>query len=180
MTCRLWRRRSFARLRSSKRGIELRTCAAADGAQLTAFQVVPDPFDWIEIRRIARQVLEMDPLGGPTGQKVFDWLAAMDGGSIPDNEEPARELAQQDAQKPHHIAAVIGLRWRWHHQALVGGEGCDRRAMIACQGNPQDRGLPVPRPSADVMGKQVKPRLINPHDHSLLVVGFFSRVVKSA
>jgi hypothetical protein len=117
----------------------------------------------------------MDPLGGPTGQKVFDRLAAMDGGSIPDNEELARELAQQDAQKPHHINAVLGLRLRLHHQALVGGEGRDRRAMIACQGNPQDRGLPVPRPRADVMGKQVKPRLINPHDHSLLVVGFFLR-----
>ena len=115
----------------------------------------------------------MDPLGGPTGQKVFDRLAAMDGSSIPDNEELARELAPQDAQQPHHIAAVLGRRLRWHHQALVGGEGCDRRALIACQGNPHDRGLPVPRPRADVMGKQVQPRLITPHDHSLLVVGFF-------
>jgi hypothetical protein len=68
--------------RSSKCGVELSKRAAADVAQLTAFQVVPDPFHWIEIRRVARQSLKMDPLGSPTGQEILDRLAAMDGGSI--------------------------------------------------------------------------------------------------
>jgi hypothetical protein len=68
--------------RSSKCGVELSKRAAADIAQLTAFQVVPDPFHWIEIRGIARQVLAMAPLGGSTGQKVFTRLATMAGGSI--------------------------------------------------------------------------------------------------
>ena len=115
----------------------------------------------------------MESLGGPTGQEVLDRLATMDRGAIPDDEELASDLAQQEAEKPHHIGAVIGLGLRLHDQALVGRDGRDRRAMIAGQGNPQDRGLPVPRPGADVMGKQVEPRLIHPDDHSSFVVGFF-------
>ena len=63
-------------------GVELSKRAAADVAQLATLQVVPDPFDWVEIRGIARQLLEMEPLGGPTGQEILDRLATMDRGSI--------------------------------------------------------------------------------------------------
>ena len=57
-----------ALLGTPERSVELSKRATADIAQLTAFQVVPDTFDWIEIGGVARQLLEMDPLGSPAGQ----------------------------------------------------------------------------------------------------------------
>ena len=81
----------------------------------------------------------------------------MDRGSIPDDEELAGDLAQEHAQKPDHIRAVVGRGLCLPHQALVLGEGGDRRALISGQGDSQDWGVPVPCPRPDVMGKQREP-----------------------
>jgi hypothetical protein len=65
-----------------QREVELRKALATDVAQLATFQVVPDPFDRVEIRRIARKLLQMDALGSSPSQEVLDGLAAVNGGSI--------------------------------------------------------------------------------------------------
>jgi hypothetical protein len=55
------------------------------------------------------------------------WIGAPSG----DDEELAGELAQEQAEEPHHLGAVIGRGLRLHHQALVCRDGRDGRAMAA-------------------------------------------------
>src|SRR5260221_428242 len=114
-----------------QREVELREVLATDVAQLATFQVVPDPFDGVEIRRVAWKLLQIDPLGGSLGQEVFDRLAAVNGGPIPDDEEFAAHLAQEQAQETDHLGTVIGPRLGLQEEAPVAAEGADGRAMIA-------------------------------------------------
>src|SRR5215468_1399704 len=97
----------------------------------------------------------------------------MDWRTIPDDEELAGDLAQEQAEETHHIGAVVGLRLRLHQQAMVRRDGRNGRAMIPGQRYPQDRGLPLSRPGADVMRQQIEPRLVHPDDHLPLVDGLF-------
>jgi hypothetical protein len=187
MTWSLCRRRSLARRRAvassakSRREIATRNrdaksrreIATTDSAQLPTFQVVPPPVHRVQIRSVARQLFEMDPPSGPTGQEVRDGLAAMDRCAIPDHQEFAGDLAQQQTEKADHIGPMIGRGWGLHQHPSVGGDSGNRRAMIPCQLHPQDGSLPVSRPGAHVVGQQGKPRLVPPDDHSAFVVGFF-------
>jgi hypothetical protein len=91
-----------------QREVELREVSAADVAQLTTLQGVPDPFAGIEVRSVARELLQMNPLRGSPGEEVLDRLATVNGGSIPDDEELARDRAQEHAQETHHLGTVVG------------------------------------------------------------------------
>jgi hypothetical protein len=88
--------------------LKLGEVLATDVAQLTALQLRPDPLDGIEIGRVAGELLQMDPLGRATGQEVLDGLAAVNGSPIPDDEELARDRAQEHAQETDHLGAVVG------------------------------------------------------------------------
>ncbi len=134
---------------------------------------MPDPFHRIEVGCLSGQLLEMDPSCRPTGQEVLARLTTMDRGALPDEEELAGHLAEQEVEQSDHIRAVGGRTWRLHHQAVVGREGGDGRAMIAGQGHLPDWSLPVSCPGADVMGQQRAPRRVPPHDHPGFLVGLF-------
>src|SRR5258707_8979492 len=108
-----------------QRAVEFREVLATEVAQLATFQVVPDPFDRVEIRRVARKLLQMDAFGGASSQEVLDGLAAVNGGSIPDDEEFAAHLAHDQAQETDHLDAVIGPRLGLQVQAPVAAEGAD-------------------------------------------------------
>jgi hypothetical protein len=79
--------------RAPQREVEVGEVLATDVASRATFQVIPDPFDGIEIGSVARGLLEMEPLRGSSGQEVLDRLAAVNGGSIPNDEELAGDLA---------------------------------------------------------------------------------------
>jgi hypothetical protein len=73
----------------------------------------------------------MDPLGRASGQEVLDRLAAVNGRPMPEEEEIARALAQQQPQDPHHLGAVVRSRLGLQEEASVAAEGADGGAMMA-------------------------------------------------
>ena len=153
--------------------VELREVLAADVAQLAAFQIRPDPFDGVEIRRITWKLLQMDTLGGSPSQEVLDRLATVNGSSIPNDKEFAAHLAQEQTQETDHLGAVIGPRLGLQEEAPVAAECADGRAMIAGEGDAQHRRLLSARPGPHVMGEQIEPRLVYPDKTPFLVVGLF-------
>jgi hypothetical protein len=97
MTVRFWRRRSLARAqRQTQRG----EIGAAQIGECDALAVVPDALIGVEFRRIAGQLLEAQAVGGPLAQEVLDGLTTMDGRPVPDHQEFAADLAQQQAPGP--------------------------------------------------------------------------------
>ena len=63
--------------------------------EFDALEQIPDPFLWIQLWSITRQAFEMDAFGSPFRQKVFDDLATVDGGSVPNDQQLAGNLAQE-------------------------------------------------------------------------------------
>jgi hypothetical protein len=53
--------------------------ATADIAQLNALEIIPDALGRVEIRSIARKLFQMQALGGPSFEKVFDFVPPMEG-----------------------------------------------------------------------------------------------------
>ncbi len=99
--------------------MQLMEVVAADIGQLDALHVVPHAFVRIEVGRVGGQLLQMEALGCSTAQKVLDGLPAMDGGTIPDEDDPAPHLAQQHPQKAHYRHAVIAPLAHLQEQAPV-------------------------------------------------------------
>ena len=78
-----------------------------DVAQFPVFQIVPDPFDWIQIGGVSRQAFQPNPLPCRP-QELFDRLAPVDRRAIPDDPQLTRHVTQQVAQKLHHARPVEG------------------------------------------------------------------------
>jgi hypothetical protein len=79
--------------RQGQRQGQRRQIWAAEMSQCDAFEIVPDAFVGVEVWGLARQLLEVQPLGSPRPQEVLDRLAALDRRAIPDDQELATNLA---------------------------------------------------------------------------------------
>lgn len=101
--------------------------------EFAAFEQVPDPFLWIQFGRIAWQAFQMETFGRPSFEKVLDDLCAMDRRAIPDHQQLTRELAQQQAQKLHHLLSIVGMILRLHEEFAISADRADGREMIARQ-----------------------------------------------
>ncbi len=66
---------------------QLREALAAEVLQLHTLQVLPDSFVGIEIRSVARQLLQLQPRRRLTRQKVLDRPPAMNRRAVPDDEQ---------------------------------------------------------------------------------------------
>jgi hypothetical protein len=71
---------------------QLSQVMAAEIAEFNALQVVPDALVRIQLRRVPRQLLQVQPSGGAVTQEVLDGLAAVNRRAIPDDQELAGDL----------------------------------------------------------------------------------------
>jgi hypothetical protein len=148
---------------------------ATDVPEFDPFEIAPDPLGGVQLGRIARQPFEVQPLRPSSGQKVFDFLAAMDRGAIPHHQQLARKVAQEMLQKANHPRAAKGLGLHLQMQLALRGEGADDRQVVVAQAMAQDRRLALGGVGAHDGGQQVEPGFIHPDQGALFVAGFFSR-----
>src|SRR3954471_6421760 len=136
-------------------------------------EILPDPLVRIEIGRIAGQSLQMDAMGTTCGEKVFNRLPTMNRGSIPHNQQLARNVSQDVLEKPHHVRATIGVLLHLHQQLTLRGNRADRRDMIIAQGSAQNRCLPTGSIRTCQCWQQVKASFVYPNEGSPFLLGFF-------
>src|SRR5260370_4384368 len=89
--------------------------------EFDSLEQIPDAFLWIEFRSITRQAFEMDAFGSAFGQKVFDRLRAVNGSSIPDDQQVAWDLAGEQLQEADHIWALVRMVLGLHTQLSFQG-----------------------------------------------------------
>ena len=169
----MWRKRSFPRLPATERQAQREQIGAAAVPQLDPLEVVPDAFGRVQVRCIAGQALQTEPLRCPSRQKVFDRLPLMDRRSIPDDEHTAADLAQQLSQEPHHRLGRVGRLPHLQEEPPVEREAADRGEMVAGQLDAQDRRLAARGPGASRMRQEIEPRLVYPDDGVPFVDRFF-------
>lgn len=76
-------------------------------------------------------MFEVDALCRTRREELSDDLATVDGRAIPDHEQLAAHLAQQLPQEGNDRRAAIRRLLEVGKEATIGGEGADRREMVA-------------------------------------------------
>ena len=97
----------------------------------------------------------------------------MDRCPIPDDQELARKLAQEQAQEAHHIVGTVGMILALHHEPSLGGDPSDRGEMIMGQLDAQHGSMPTRRIGADRHREQAKARFIYEDDGAFFLDGLF-------
>ena len=118
----------------------------------------------VQIRRVPRQPLQMQPLGRSSRQVVLDRLSLVDRRPIPDHQHLAVDLAQEHPQESDDPLRVEGGLLDLHHQASVECDATDGREMIMRQLDREHGRLAFGRPGAFRMRQQIEARLIYPDD----------------
>jgi|GraSoiStandDraft_43_1057313.scaffolds.fasta_scaffold311750_2 hypothetical protein len=152
---------------------EVGQVGTADVPQFHPLQVIPDPLVGIEIGCVAGQPFQMEAFGPTAGQEVLDRLPSMDGRAVPDHQQLAGEIAQQMAQKPHHILALERPLRNQEQELAVGGDPADGREVILGQGDPQDGRLAPRRVAPHAGGEQIEAGFVYPNDGAPFPFGFF-------
>lgn len=155
---------------------QLRQVVTAHVAQLDPFEVVPDALVRVEVRRVAGQPLQMEAVGGPVAQEVFDDVAAMDRRPIPDHGDVADDLVEQSPQESQHAASVVRRLLHLEPQAPIQRNATDDREMVTGERDMQHWRLARWRPGADRQRQQVKRGLVYPDDGGVLFVRPFLSV----
>ncbi len=97
----------------------------------------------------------------------------MDRRPIPDDQELAWKLAQEQAQEAHHIVGTVGMILALHHEPSLGGDPSDRGEMIMGQLDAQHGSMPTRRIGADRHREQAKARFIYEDDGAFFLDGLF-------
>lgn len=140
---------------------ELRPVQTTNILELDAFEQIPDALLWIQLWGIGRQLFQMDPSCPAVAEIVFDRLAAMNGSSVPDHQQLARNLAGEQLQEANHIGAFVGVVLALHDDLSFGGDAAHGRKMIARQLHFQQRRLADRCIGSHHHGQQIKRRLIH-------------------
>src|SRR5260370_2875655 len=141
--------------------------------EFNSLEQIPDPFLRIQFGSIGRQTFEMDAFGSAFGQEIFDGLTAMDRGSVPDHQQLARDLTQEQLQEADGIWALVRMVLRLHEDPSLWGNTTHGREMIPGQWDLQDGRLTHGCIGAKRHRQQVKSRLIYENDRPLFVFRLF-------
>jgi hypothetical protein len=155
--------------------IKLREILATPILELAPFEQIPHPFLRVEFGSIGRHTFQVDTFGSSLLEKHFDHFAAMDRGTIPDDQQFARDLTQKLPEKAYHILSLVGMMLGLHEQSSLWRQRSDDRDVVPGQGHAQDRRFAHRGISTDGQRQQVKARLIYKNDLSLFLLGFFLR-----
>ena len=141
--------------------------------QAMLFEIAPDIFGGIEFGRISRE------RGGinlsPKAFEIFpDESAAVNHGSVPDDQQLAGQLSLEVFQELDDLRAFDGSRVKLEIKIPAGDTADDRKPLpveIKCQ----HWGLPARSPSAHPVGFLAQTAFINEDKEAVFFQGFFLR-----
>jgi len=141
--------------------------------QFDTFEQIPNAFLRIELRSIGRQAFEMNTFGSAVGQEIFDCFTAMNGRTIPDDQQLAGDFTQEDLQKASHIVPLVRVVLRLHEDPSFWSNATNGRKMVSRQFDVQDRRLSDRGIRPNRHWQQIKRRLIYKDECPIFVFGLF-------
>jgi len=134
--------------------------------QVYPLQIPPEPFCRIQLRRIARQLLQLQALRPSVSQELFDRFSTVDRRSIPDHQQLALNLRQQMFQEDHDVHATICPLLTLGEHLSTHRDAADRRDVLVAQRDTQNRRLANRSVGAHHAGQEREARLIYPDNGS--------------
>src|SRR5918992_35099 len=144
--------------------VQMGDALAAKILQFHPLQVVPDSLSWVQLRRIAGELLQMNPLGRPSAQVILHHSAAVDGGTIPQHQQLPSNMPTQVLEEPDYILSSVGPLLYHQVQLASQGDASHGRQVVSAQGGPDDGSLTHRSVGAHLARQQVEPRLVR-KDH---------------
>jgi hypothetical protein len=129
--------------------VQIRT---AHVTQFDVLEVRPNALVWVEIGRVARQLLQSQAFGRTLGQEVFDWLPTMNRRTVPDHQQLAGDMFQQMLKEANHLGAAKRVVLHAQQQLPARGDAADDRQMITGERKAQRRWVPAWGQAADHRG----------------------------
>jgi hypothetical protein len=124
-------------------------------AKFDSLQVCPEPLAGVQLRGIRGEALHAESRRRPIGQERGDDTAAVNGRSIPDNDEAPGHLAQQMFQKGDHSLRIERAVLAGEIPLGFGRDGADGREMIPGVPLLQDGRVPHWRRGAHDTGQGI-------------------------
>jgi len=146
--------------------------------EFASLEQIPHAFLGVQLWSIARQSLQMDAFSSPLSQKILHCLTAANGSPIPDDQQVARDLAQEQLQEPHDVRSLVRGVLDVHDQPSISGKATHDREVITGQFDLQHWRLPDWGVSPHRHWQQVKSRLVYKDDGTLFCFGLFFYVGK--
>src|SRR5947208_1661484 len=152
---------------------------ATEDSQLDILQVIPDPFDRVQVGCIPWQLLQVQPTSTTPcphlhlRQEELDCLVPMDRCPIPDDQHLALNAKQYMFQEAHYIHSVESPLLHCHQQLSLLCDPTDHRQVIPRQWYVQDRCLPTRGIRMHNPSQQIEASLVYPDDDSPLLSRFF-------
>jgi hypothetical protein len=107
--------------RSSKLPSLLSQIVAAHVGQLDVLELPPNAFLRVRLRGVALEALEANPARCIGGEELLDNAAPVDCGSVPDNAQLARDVAQEVAEEAHDVGTPNRILVPLKVEPLVAG-----------------------------------------------------------
>ena len=145
---------------------------AAAVLELTPFEQVPDALVRVEVGRVRRQTLKVQPIPRTRGEKVFHRATAMNGRTVPNHEQLAAHLAQQLAQEGDDRGAAKCVRLDMGEEAAIRGERADHRQMVMGERRAQHGGLAHRGIRARQKRQEIEAGFVYKEDRAVLGLGF--------
>ncbi len=154
-------------------GAELTKVGSTKVFEFAPFEQIPHPFLWIQLRRVARQTLQMNAFGSRGRQKIFDHVTPMNSGTVPNDQQFAGKLAQEHLQKAHDIWPFIRMVLHLHEQPPIHRQTTNGGKMITGQRNREDRRLANRCVGPHGHRQEVKRRLVYKDNGALFLFRLF-------
>jgi hypothetical protein len=139
---------------------KMRNIEAAEIAELDACELGPEVLPRVELRGVGGEALQVDALGGPICQEVFDPITPVDWGAIPDQDYATWHLTQQMLQKRDHVFGVDRVVLTVKIEFALRRYRADGREVIPGPPLLQDGGMPNGRIGADDTGQGIEPGFV--------------------
>lgn len=107
--------------------------------QFNPLEQVPNAFVWIQIGCIRRQLLQMNCGGCTLSQKLLDRCCPVNGGAIPDGQQPWPQVLLELFEKVHAFGTRQSRRADQGIQATIQRQAAHHRQMVMGQRHFQQR-----------------------------------------
>ena len=154
------------------RAFEVMLVRGAVVAKRGSFEMLPNAFVRVELVGVRRQVLRHQPR--VCSEPVFDKPAAVSADVIPENDDPARNVAQQGRQEAQHLLALDAAAYQMQVQPSTTSDAGNGRELGPTEWMTDDRRLAAPRPGPSGWWNQREAALVHKYQACTPALGVFS------
>ena len=153
--------------------MQMRQISTNHVLQFDTFQIAPDPFVRVQLWCVSGESLQMNTGRRPASKEILDLSPAMNGSSVPNDQQLAWNMPQKVLQEADDVDALKGAVLHQHVELSLWRDPADGRKVVSCQTRADDRRLPHWSVGSHDRWQQVETRFVHPKQCEIFLYGLF-------